>query len=151
MFFVEAKTFALLTVRALPRTLSTKQLSQHPLVTQGSTLVWQSMNSKWDTTTTSSLSKTKNTHMTLYFQNTFGKHRLRDQLAHHQKGKRVQRQIISLQPMFSWKTLYLDRSTCLPFKQEIWAGNEMPSKKTVNQNIPFTLGPGLKQNCLKFL
>ena len=39
------------------------------------------------------------------------KHRLRDQLAHHQKaekGKRIQRQTISLQPMFSWKTLYLD-------------------------------------------
>ena len=29
------------------------------------------------------------------------KHRLRDQLAHHQKGKRIQRQTISLQPMFS--------------------------------------------------
>ena len=36
---VETKTFALLTVRALPRTLSTKLLSQHPLVTQGPTLV----------------------------------------------------------------------------------------------------------------
>ena len=36
---VEAKTFALLTVRALSRTLSTKQLSQHPLVMQGPTLV----------------------------------------------------------------------------------------------------------------
>ena len=39
------------------------------------------------------------------------------------KSKSIQRQTISLQPMFSWETLYPDSSKCLCLKQEIWAGN----------------------------
>ena len=92
-------------------------------------------------------------HMTPYFQNTFGDlkdgnmvHRLRDQLAHHQKFKCILRQTISMQPMFSWKTLYLVSSKCLSLKQEIWASNEMAPRKEVlrgNQSEEASLQPFL--------
>ena len=48
-----------------------------------------------------------------------------------QKGKCIQRQTISLQPMKRRKTLYLDSSKCLSLKQEICTSNAKPPWKQV--------------------
>ena len=66
-----------------------------------------------------------------------------------QKGKRIQRQTISLQHMLSWKSLYPGRLNYLSLKQEIWAGEEMPPRKQVfhgSQSEEASLHPFLNLN-----
>ena len=145
----ETKTFTVLTVCVLPRTLSTKQLWQQLLVTQD--LYWYDrtriQNKIQQPQALFQRPKALTWHCSFKTLETKRrKHQLWDQLAHHQKGKRIQRQTISLQPMFSWKTMYLDRSKCLSLKQEIWASNEMLPWKQVlhgNQSEEASLQPFL--------